>query len=501
MGKKESWFSAIKRAFTPNSKQKIIDTPEKKNGKKKKWGLRKLRSHGEAASFIYREPSSIEKILGDAEKEQQKERVLGDPERVEHKVQQPVASDQKRTPSFPARDVVTHYKNAANQQRTPSIPARAVVTHYNNTDAPTSKNYHNAAIKIQAVYRGYMARRTFRALKGLVRLQGVMRGQGVKRQTMNALKHMQLLVKVQSQIQSRRSHMLENQTLQLQNVRKYDNEIDSTLGRWAFLQTSEIGQEENWDDSVLTKEERDERMQKKVEGIIKRERALAYANSKQWSNDTVKASQSALTDIRSKGLPRWWTWIERQLPDHSTSQATLQSPTLDLAVVPAQSSNLSFTPRSSKSPLPVTARTQISSPIPSLSPMKHAKLRTNRFAFNTPLRDDESLTSCPPFSVPNYMVPTVSAKAKAKTRAYNSNPREKSTVTTPTSTGKRRLSFPLTQSIGSLRWGKFSYKDSPTSSERITGKYKSTQSISNFSVDSTTSLPVGVGRKPFNRFV
>lgn len=47
-------------------------------------------------------------------------------------------------------------------------------------------------------------------MKGLVRLQGVVRGHSVKRQTMNAMKYMQLLVRVQTQVQSRRIQMLEH---------------------------------------------------------------------------------------------------------------------------------------------------------------------------------------------------------------------------------------------------------------------------------------------------
>jgi len=62
----------------------------------------------------------------------------------------------------------------------------------------------------------------------------VIRGQNVKRQTMNAMKHMQLLVRVQSQIQSRRIQMLENQARrQAQN--RNDKEVDSTLGKWVQL--------------------------------------------------------------------------------------------------------------------------------------------------------------------------------------------------------------------------------------------------------------------------
>lgn len=74
------------------------------------------------------------------------------------------------------------------------------------------------------------ARRSFRALKGLVRLQGVVRGQNVKRQTVSAMKHMQLLVRVQSQIQSRRIQMLENQA-RYQAEFKNDKDAASTFGK------------------------------------------------------------------------------------------------------------------------------------------------------------------------------------------------------------------------------------------------------------------------------
>ncbi|KAJ0612532.1 hypothetical protein HanHA300_Chr01g0028581 [Helianthus annuus] len=64
MGKKGHWFSAIKKVFTHNSKDKSSNETEKKNSNEKK-GRGKLK-HGESRSFIplFREPSSIEKILG-----------------------------------------------------------------------------------------------------------------------------------------------------------------------------------------------------------------------------------------------------------------------------------------------------------------------------------------------------------------------------------------------------------------------------------------------------
>ncbi|KAK8583314.1 hypothetical protein V6N13_022021 [Hibiscus sabdariffa] len=90
------------------------------------------------------------------------------------------------------------------------------------------------------------------------------------------MKHMQLLVRVQFQIQSHRIQMFENQALYRF---KNDKEAESTLGKW-ISQASEAGNE-NWDDSVVTKEEREARKQRKVEAAIKRKRAMAYAYSNQ----------------------------------------------------------------------------------------------------------------------------------------------------------------------------------------------------------------------------
>ncbi|KAL4380961.1 hypothetical protein AHAS_Ahas04G0085800 [Arachis hypogaea] len=62
------------RVFTHHSKEKQVpnDSENKSSKDKKKKGLGKLR-HGETNSFIplFREPSSIERIFGDFEREQQ----------------------------------------------------------------------------------------------------------------------------------------------------------------------------------------------------------------------------------------------------------------------------------------------------------------------------------------------------------------------------------------------------------------------------------------------
>lgn len=231
-----------------------------------------------------------------------------------------------------------------------------------------------------------------------------------------------------------------------------------------------------------------------------------------------------MTDIRSTGFPWWWNWLERQLPASDppensvpkSFQLTPPRPHSEMKPSPRPSSSnhkqhFGFdtmdtpTPRSSKSTAFIStrpARTPVHrTPQANSSSMsKYSRVRTSTGAespFDLPLKDDDSLTSCPPFSVPSYMAPTVSAKAKVRA---NSNPKERFPGTP--SSEKRRLSFPLTQGIGSFKWNKgslFSNKDS--SSQRGLDKHQSLQSIGNLSVDSTVSMPATVGRKPFNRFV
>ncbi|KAI3470242.1 hypothetical protein Pfo_026905 [Paulownia fortunei] len=556
MGKKGSWLSAIKRVFTHNSKEKPFNGSDKKSSKEKKKGKGILR-HGETKSFIplFREPSSIEKILGEADQllirpptssEQPKTPPallwrpasprVASPKAASHRASSPkaaspiVSSARLTSPKAPSPRALspkavlpsTLTPGAASlKTASPKVTQSRKEISYVQRPEPTLRSQHLSATKIQAAYRGYQARRSFRALRGLVRLQGVVRGQNVKRQTINAMKQMQLLVRVQTQIQSRRIQMLENQTLQRQGHRN-DKEVESTLSKWTLDQLPEADHNGDWDDSLLTKEEVEARLRKKVEAIIKRERAMAYAYSHQLWKANPKSAQSPL-DIRSNGFPWWWNWLERQLPPASTSQS--QAATKNVALTPPRpiseykpspqlnASNYKHsnfnsddhevaTPQSSRSKIPVRIK---QFPTPSRTPppanssgfIKYSKPRGSaaNSAYDLPLRDDDSLTSCPPFSVPSYMTPTVSTKAKVRA---NSNPKER-LPGTPGNDSKRRFSFPLTPNIGSFKWNKGSNKDS--ASQMVLENHQSSHSVGDLSVDSAISMPATVGRKPFNRFV
>ncbi|KAF7150932.1 hypothetical protein RHSIM_Rhsim02G0084500 [Rhododendron simsii] len=533
MGKKGSWFSTIKRVFTPNSKEKPVDGSGKKSTKEKK--KRGILGHGESKSFmpLFREPSSIEQILGEMDQQQL---LIRPPTPVEQHTLPPLvlprAASRRVASPRAASPRVTSPKAASLRVGSPGAASSRALQHHKEISyrpEPTLRYRNVSATKIQAAYRGYMARRGFKALRGLVRLQEVVRGQNVERQTMNTMKMMQLLVRVQTQIQSRRIQMLENQALQRQAYNN-DKELESTLGKWTANQ-SEAGLHEDWDDSVLTKEEIEARLQRKAEALTKRERVMAYSYSHQLWKANPKSAQISPMDPRSGGFPWWWNWLDRQLPppanppESQTMKSFLvtpprpkpsptpspfnyKQPNIGASPFNYKQPNIGvnnlelLTPRSTRSATPMRTRYQYTpsnrTPTNSSFQMKHSKSRTSNAGSAFDMKDDDSLMSCPPFSVPNYMTPTASAKAKARESGSILKDRFPGTPGAD-SNSKKRFSFMLTSNFASFKWNKGSSKDS--NPQRVIEKQKSLHSVGDVSIDSAVSMPAAFGRKPFNRFV
>ncbi|KAL2331871.1 hypothetical protein Fmac_019452 [Flemingia macrophylla] len=155
-----------------------------------------------------------------------------------------------------------------------------------------------AAICIQTAFRGFLARRALRALKGVVRLQALVRGHAVRKQAAITLRCMQALVRVQARVRARRVCMaLETQSTQQKLQQNLANEA----------RVREI--EEGWCDSVGSVEEIQAKILKRQEAAAKRERAMAYALSHQWQAGSRQqpVSSGFEPDKNSWG----WNWLER----------------------------------------------------------------------------------------------------------------------------------------------------------------------------------------------
>ncbi|XP_062092852.1 protein IQ-DOMAIN 3 [Humulus lupulus] len=447
MGKKGNWFAAVKKALSPGPKEK---KDQKTRKSKKTWFGKSSNSNvvsstEETALPVPRaySPPPVEVKLTEIENEQSK-----------HAYSVAIAT------AAAAEAAVAAAQAAAEVVRLTAVPR-----YYGLSKEEI------AAIKIQTAFRGYMARRALRALRGLVRLKSLIQGQSVKRQATTTLRCMQTLARVQSQIRARRIRMSEeNQALQRQLQQKREKELERLR----------VSMGEEWVDSHQSKEQIEAKLLSKQEAAVRRERALAYAFSHQ---QTLKnSSKSANPTFMDPNNPHWgWSWLERWMAarpwesrstvdyhdrvsiksaasnamsmgditkayhrrnlSHDTrpsptaqkswdQQPSQPSPSTPLSKAPSLSSLTGRTPKRNGWGGDEDSRSMLS--------IQSERHRRHSIAGSS-VTDNESFASSP--AVPSYMAPTQSAKAKSRLPSplgfeTNGTP-DKGSV----SSAKKRLSF------------------------------------------------------------
>ncbi|XVF07955.1 hypothetical protein REPUB_Repub06bG0183900 [Reevesia pubescens] len=446
MGKKGKWLSSLKKAFSP-------ETKEKKNQKSKEQFLEKQVHLGPSGS----DAATLETV-----------KLSPPPQPEEVKLIEAEAEQSNRT--YPVA-----IATAADDAVPPAAPPQAaveVVQRQLNTGARfAGKNKEEvAAIKIQTAFRAYLAKRALRALRGLVRLKSLMEGPVVKRQAASTLRCMQTLSRVQCQIRTRRIMMTEeNQALQRQLLQKHAKELVN-------LQMGE-----DWDDSLQSKEQIESSLLSKHEAAMRRERAMAYSFTHQQTLKNASRSMNPL--FMDPNNPSWgWSWLERWMAarpwegrgntekEQNNDQSSLKSARsnfggeISKAYARYQLNLDKQSPKASQKSKQTSSLLSPSTPKPASTPIRKLKSASPRSSVVGPdddtrsvvsvqsernrrhiiagstVRDDESLASSS--SLPSYMVPTESARAKTRLQSPLGLEPNGTAEKGPIASAKKRLSYP-----------------------------------------------------------
>ncbi|KAK8484778.1 hypothetical protein V6N11_048073 [Hibiscus sabdariffa] len=250
-----------------------------------------------------------------------------------------------------------------------------------------------AATTIQAAFRGYLARKALRALKGIVKLQAIIRGTAVRRQAMTTLKCLQSIVNIQSRVRAKRFRMAEG-TCQYDETKQLVTLEDKII-------KVDINSQRRWDDSILTKEEADAMVLSKKEAAIKRERIKEYSSLKRKLQKSEESEQN-------KGNRRLKYWLDEWVDTQVGKSKELED--LDLIWTSnrkqpmednrAKQLRLKTFPRQYQYNLEGSDSPIVPFPLTSF----HKK--------QSSLREDNCFLTSP--VVPTYMAATQSAKAKAR---------------------------------------------------------------------------------------
>ncbi|KAI7753018.1 hypothetical protein M8C21_016773 [Ambrosia artemisiifolia] len=374
MGKKSSWLSALKKALNHS---KSNDNKYKKSSKKS------------SKKYWFGKQKSVDKHL------LQKETIVEDHAPLSISPHREVTITEAENEQSKHAYSVAYATAMGAEAAVAAAHAAAEVVRL--TSSAQLSIEEMAAIRIQTVYRGHLARRASRALRGLARLRSVIQGQSVKRQATSTLKCMQALARVQSQVRSRRVRMSEENKVVQQLLLKHEKELNNIR--------SSLG--DTWDDSRRSKDEIEDSLRRKQEAAVRRERALAYAHTNQqmWKN-TAKSANPTFLDSNN---PHWgWSWLERwmaarpweneSIPDKEPSVGEIGKP-----VTRARSSSSRVRPESQMGSADGDSRSFYS---------VQQSDRNRWHSVTSSACDDKSVESSP--IVPNYMASTESAKARSR---------------------------------------------------------------------------------------
>lgn len=366
MGKKGSWFSLVTGVFISEAKKK-----EEKKSKRWKWVFTRLKLKQCPAL------AAPCRTLTEARDEQKK-----------HAMTVALAT------AAAAEAAVAAAHAAAEVVRLTGTPQS-----YHTCD---KGNQNLAAIKIQTAFRGHLARKALRALKGLVRLQALIRGQILRRQVITTLKCLPSTANNQAQV-NKRGVLTANESYKDSDNRKFlrPKELGGREIKDYVIEQLEGSSKKSWDCSMLLKEDMETIWLRKQEAVTKRERMKKYSSS---HRERINAQMTEETESYKENgkwnsqFEQWMDAREYEREDLENSKSTIHL-------------NMLNSDKNGTTNVKLRNACKQNSTEGSNLPFSHSRRSFCHRKHNSEA-DNRSFPSSPVF--PTYMATTESAKAKAR---------------------------------------------------------------------------------------
>ncbi|XP_039007487.1 protein IQ-DOMAIN 1-like isoform X2 [Hibiscus syriacus] len=190
------------------------------------------------------------------------------------------------------------------------------------------REHHYAVIVIQTAFRGYLARRALRALKGLVKLQALVRGHNVRKQAKMTLRCMQALVRVQARVLDQRMR-LSHDGSRKSAFSDTNSVLDSRYLQDISDRRSLVSREgssiaDDWDERPHTIEEVKAMLEQRKEAALKREKNLSRALSQQMRRARRSPSIGDEYELESWAPTSTWDRRGRASTDQRMSSKTVE---------------------------------------------------------------------------------------------------------------------------------------------------------------------------------
>ncbi|KAG2334177.1 hypothetical protein Bca4012_016430 [Brassica carinata] len=351
MTNKKGLFTLLKRVF-------ISEASSEKKEKRRRWTFWKLKVRKRLPSITAPPP---ENGTRNESHEEQKEESLSD---VGEVISQVSSSSQKLDSSIEKLEGSTSPETAH------------LVAQYQlflNREEEVL-----AATRIQTAFRGHLARKALRALKGIVKLQAYIRGRAVRRQAMTTLKCLQSVVNIQSQVCGKRTHIPRGSS-----HRDYEDSNNTFHMFSENILKVETNGQKRWDDSLLTKEEARAVVMSKKEAALRRERIKEYAVTHRKSAESYQKRSNT----------KWKYWLDEWVDTQRTKSKELEDLDLSSRTKP-KDDTMNKTPRNS-------------------SPRRLSNNNNHRRQASISEEEPQNPVATVT-TTPTYMVATESAKAKSR---------------------------------------------------------------------------------------